>query len=1702
MTGIDGLDSQRDTLFGIIVAKLALRQLDESKPNAKPMLQLVGFTQEVVTVAVRELLNAGPRKGAIKPPRVVVAGVSAELVPIEAMIDAKKTLTWYRDHPKKYGTIFVPVGSPADAESLGALFAIRDGEVLLDDPSADNPRWRRDLINKEAWKLKAFTVQFPELLHNQIDSVFLAVKSARRAVPATSEWVEFVLEVTHGLITEGTTVDVVSAQHSLASSLHLLGMFPDDHLFDESTTVALKKRIERNRNLSNHCKPDGTELNDVDAKSLVDASVRIRGLANQMTPDRLKALRRKLEKFAGGDEEIRSQLQLSEWEKLFETMQQQRRLGKQIVDYFTTKDSDRVEEFKELQIEEGLDANDRGAAEQLISAQKLDSQTETLFGLLPANLQRRVERLAINSYAPPDPLLAVLTKILAIERPDKEETIVLLRETGDAGSAILSRRLFALLFGPTLLEIVINSQDAGFGELKLQVDMSIAEVDLLKWPDPEQDESEEEDARRKKYWAQIGFEILVDEVVVDEFAWDPLRSNLIAFGRLLQEAVDHGRVKAESLEQLESAASFDSPFNWLDHQPIGGDSERWASTRGEWLRKLAGGLSWTKIEDYADLYTAALSEARTSLVLTGAPNNDLEALLDFDIGELGPETSAMLATHPIRLRWYGSYLNRFTVDISKALVGEFKVSTENEGLYFDSMERLSPLGQPPLLAPKATQIHVSQRESGFHEEFTIVRSEDTVHQSRVDDDVIKLMVDQADRYISEYPHKQDGLAILLLNADGDARVAAALAKGLQELKGLGKFSEPPAIQFHVCCPEDKINEVAAELEQFDVADGGPALLPRLQILLHRWNPDGTLRQLDHLLGRIDVALAPDVFGRSYKVNTQTRAAESHGAGVFDRLFEPTTHAQESLVSSGPGLASTRVLLPASPDSLLESWSTLAVRRYRSAPVSVSSPENTDYLTMQIDFAGREDLFLFLHGVAHWLVTIDQFVGRDQIDAVSERPDVIMVRDGVGKNHSYTLVVSSNSGKKFVVDRLARRLQTTLDLVGDEETARDAASRVYEIGRNIAPGIMLRALGLGRTTEEIVGLVVARRRISEIEPVSSLGGLEAWLCLDDYTQWFGGPQRTRADLLRLCCVQRDGEMLIHAQVIESKFRRDEDFGNAVEQVERTIALVRDMIGDPGEQTEPGDRDLWLRELAMALRQLPKATQSPEDLPSLVIHDGPETTDLGTVVSNLTAGAYRVQLIDGVICATNSTSRAEDEIKELKPDLRLLRVGRPSLLHSLQGVTAKSGLAVTPKIRSPLRPEVPTGDPTKLTTQLAAEGSSASMQDSSPDGDMQTDSVIETEQVGTQEIRGEPLIPTSDTERESTPGMSVDELTTRYQEALDTFAAFKVGVEQPPQELRYEQGPGFFILRFRPKTEVGVQGSTVASRTEDLKLKLCLTQDQTIRSYTDRGFVVFEVPKSSSQRYMVNASDLWSRAEWPVDGLFAPIGEDISGSLVGINFSSSSTPHLLIAGTTGSGKSVALETILEGLCLHYSAGSLRLHLVDPKGTELVGFEESPHLEGDIGWDAEDAIGALELLVDEMQARGVAFRGQKVRSLVEFNQKITPDERKPWHLLVLDEYADLTTDKEDRKTIEALLQRLAQKGRSAGIHIVVATQRPSADIITPVIRSNLPAQLALRVRSAVDSRIILDEAGAESLAGQGDALFRTPDGIIRIQCAMVRR
>ena len=177
-----------------------------------------------------------------------------------------------------------------------------------------------------------------------------------------------------------------------------------------------------------------------------------------------------------------------------------------------------------------------------------------------------------------------------------------------------------------------------------------------------------------------------------------------------------------------------------------------------------------------------------------------------------------------------------------------------------------------------------------------------------------------------------------------------------------------------------------------------------------------------------------------------------------------------------------------------------------------------------------------------------------------------------------------------------------------------------------------------------------------------------------------------------------------------------------------------------------------------------------------------------------------------------------------------------------------------------------------------------------------------------------------------------------------------------------------------------------------------------------------------------------------------------------------------------------------------------LVDPKGTELVPFQGSPYLEGEIGWDDSDSVLLLKNAVDEMQRRYVLFRAASTRSLVEFNASAPVEQRLPWWLIVLDEYADLTHDPQSKKEIESELKRLAQKARAAGIHVIIATQKPSADVISTNLRSNLPAQLALRVKSATESRVVIDESGAENLNGRGDALLRADGKLVRVQCSRV--
>jgi DNA segregation ATPase FtsK/SpoIIIE-like protein len=342
--------------------------------------------------------------------------------------------------------------------------------------------------------------------------------------------------------------------------------------------------------------------------------------------------------------------------------------------------------------------------------------------------------------------------------------------------------------------------------------------------------------------------------------------------------------------------------------------------------------------------------------------------------------------------------------------------------------------------------------------------------------------------------------------------------------------------------------------------------------------------------------------------------------------------------------------------------------------------------------------------------------------------------------------------------------------------------------------------------------------------------------------------------------------------------------------------------------------------------------------------------------------------------------------------------------------------------------------------------------------------------------------------------------RYEQILATFGEHGIPVKRSDCDAECVEGPGFYVARVKPGR--GVRPRDLENLLPALKLALGLPKELNPRSTIDRGAVVLEIPKADEDRYYVSAEDLWARSPVHEDRLYAPLGEDIDGDVVGIAFGPSHVPHLLIGGTTGSGKSIALETLLMGLCTGYGPKQLELVLIDPKGTEMIHFENAPHLLGTIGHDAEDAIDRLEEAVAEMQRRYRLLKSKRVRTLCDYNKLMSEDKRLPWRLIVLDEYADLAHDANDRKAIEKHLGRLAQKARASGIHVIVATQKPSAKVLSTSIRSNLPAQLALRTKTASDSRVIMDETGAEALAGKGDGFLKTAGATVRIQCAKVDR
>ena len=314
--------------------------------------------------------------------------------------------------------------------------------------------------------------------------------------------------------------------------------------------------------------------------------------------------------------------------------------------------------------------------------------------------------------------------------------------------------------------------------------------------------------------------------------------------------------------------------------------------------------------------------------------------------------------------------------------------------------------------------------------------------------------------------------------------------------------------------------------------------------------------------------------------------------------------------------------------------------------------------------------------------------------------------------------------------------------------------------------------------------------------------------------------------------------------------------------------------------------------------------------------------------------------------------------------------------------------------------------------------------------------------------------------------------------DTLSEFSIEVEMEGANI----GPK--VTQYTLKPPSGVKLSRISALETNIALNLAAQALRIEAPIPGQRAVGIEVPnrKAADVRlYGILTSKQWSSSSEPLG--FA-IGKDIAGDAVVGELNK--MPHLLIAGQTGSGKSVMINTLLSSLLYRNSPSDMRLILVDPKQVEMTPYSDIPHLLTPIITEPEKTISALKWGVNEMERRYSLLAEERVRDIKSYNGK-KPEERMPYIVIVIDELADLMMIA--ARDVEALIVRLAQKARAVGIHLVLATQRPSVDVITGLIKANIPARIAFTVASQVDSRTILDQVGAEKLLGQGDMLLLTP-------------
>jgi hypothetical protein len=726
----------------------------------------------------------------------------------------------------------------------------------------------------------------------------------------------------------------------------------------------------------------------------------------------------------------------------------------------------------------------------------------------------------------------------------------------------------------------------------------------------------------------------------------------------------------------------------------------------------------------------------------------------------------------------------------------------------------------------------------------------------------------------------------------------------------------------------------------------------------------------------------------------------------------------------------------------------------------------------------------------------------------ETVQVIRYSMGLGAKRQHNLTVSSSDrSQKVVMRRLTSQLGSLLAGSPDGYRQR-VAEQLIDQAKELSGDIVLRAAGPGTFLNELIGLVLAKFQTEYIYRQHHPDTLTAWIFLDDFQHWF---RKKMPDLLFVALrTDEEERLVIDAQVIEAKCvgqaAFDRESTDAQQQVVQGVSRLATAFAPDADHL---DGLFWQDQFYRAVVGNLVLDPHQHDVWDTYA-DAFRTGDYTLMMS----GQSWVFCYDGQTTATLSNQRAEGLLNTRAPNapacpLYYHHIGRSGLRAVLRDLLEATGKLEELTALWELRADE-TQEPLPLVSEPVSPAPSG--EDEEEIGKEYHDDTVAEQQVSmslesppaapAEQVATTPATPVPTTSEEKSPPNEPSDTDREWRQqrarelewALRQYNIQMYSIDPDSADI----GPS--IVRFKVRLRPGETINRMQRVADDLARELALTGPPLIDNVPGTHFVGIDLPRPAPE--VVDLLPLMHHLKPPQSGaLPVIIGQSPAGDIVIDDLAE--FPHLLVAGATNSGKSVFLRSLLLCLMQQYRPGALELLIIDPKQTDFSFFDNLPYLRGgSVLTDRNAAKEALlELVNHEMPRRQQLMRGRSLK-IKEFNQRY-PDEALPPIVAMIDEYAQLISimPKKDADAFEQDLMSLAAVARSTGIHLILATQRPSADVVTGVLRANLDSRIAFKVASATNSRIVLDQGGAENLLGRGDMLFRRPSGqILRLQGAFI--